>query len=88
MAIPGANRTANFVLIPPLPPTLNRPSVLGNTFACSVSGQTNVSYRVLSSIDLKDWDLLADHYLGPTFQFTDSVSPAAGLRFYRVEVNP
>ncbi len=88
---PPLSATQSFsIMVNPLTaPTVSNVSAAGGLFGFSVSGQNGPDYAVETSTNLTQWSTVFVTN-SPTlpFNWTDTNSPAASQRFYRVKLGP
>jgi len=89
---PGTNQSTT-VAIPtvqitvPTPPVLSKPSYSGGQFQFTLTGETNATYVILSSIDLANWLPVATNTSALAVrQITNSVS--GNRTFFRARLGP
>jgi hypothetical protein len=84
----GTSQVRDFALVSiPVPPWFGAPAVSGGQFMVTVNGQTGRRYRVWSTANLFDWNIVTTNQ-GPSFQLVDPVPPGAPDRFYGIELLP
>jgi hypothetical protein len=87
VVVSGVNRVANFSLAPPAPPSFSQPTIVEGQFRCAVNADPGALCHVRFTTDFITWSDLGT-FTGPSFEFTDNLSPSVRQRFYRIEVVP
>jgi hypothetical protein len=75
-------------LAPPSAPTLSSVSRSGNNFTFQLNGQSGVSYAILTSTNLTNWQSVQTNSLVNTNSTSISVTIAGARNFYRAQVVP
>lgn len=85
----SASQSFSIIVSPLSAPAISIVSVVGGPFSFSVNGQDGPDYAVEASTNLTQWStVFITNSPALPFVWTDTNSPAASQRFYRVKLGP
>jgi titin len=78
-----------FTFAPARPTLMNQPAAPGNPFVFQLQGQPGVRYTLQTSTNLTQWiSVSTNTFAGSTLNFTNPVTPAASMQFWRAIWQP